>query len=178
MIHFQSGEAIVFTNFEEPKARYWAKLIARFTREFWRMLLDRKKIEATPVVVFHSNDPEHQSGLIINRDFVAVRVDPICLTKLAATSEFEGSEPRERLLRALRVTLAEELYRLWMFYQHGVKRSCPHKGNFSNDPLQVVEYYSEPVGFEALQFVARVTGERMELLEKVRAYRAERGLDS
>lgn len=174
MIHFQSGEAIVFTDLEKPDARRWLKLIARLTREFWRMLQVRKKVGATPVVVFHSNDPEHRIGLVINKDFVAVRVDPIGLAKLAATSEFRDTEPEERLFRALRAILAEELYRLWMFYQHEVKRSCPHKVNFTNDPKQLVEYYSEPIGFEALRFVVEATGERRELLEAVEAYRAER----
>lgn len=173
MIFFQSGEAVVFTDLKKPDARRWLKLIARLTREFWRILQVRKQVEATPVVIFHANDPEHRIGLVINRDFVAVRVDPIGLAKLAATSEFRDTRPEEQLFRALRAILAEELYRLWMFYQHKVKRSCPHKVNFT-DKKRLVEYYSEPIGFAALQFVVEVTGERKELLEAVEAYRAER----
>lgn len=164
---------MVFTDLKKPDARRWAKAIAWFTREFWRMLQAQKEVEGTPLVIFHANDPGHNTGLVISKDLVAVRIDPTSLGRLAATKEFEGSEPQERLLRALRATLSEELHHLWMLYQGKLNRSCPHKDNVGSR-MQVVEHYNEFVEYAALWFTHKATGERGVLLEIVEAYRAER----
>lgn len=178
MIHFQEGQVIVFTDLKTPGARRLAESIAEIVDGHWRELLqERGEVEATPIIVFHANDPEHRIGLVINRDFVAIRIDPIGLANLAATSEFDDAGLEDRVRRALNAILAEQTYRLWMFYQHGRKRPCSQGANVSSDWQVVVVYYArDQIGFEALQFVVETTGELKGLLADVEAYRAEHGL--
>lgn len=145
----------------------WRKILCFTTHKLWRRVCSDHGDLPDRIVLLLHGERDGACTVRIDEDdkprLVAVGLPTVATFAL---KKIKGGSAEERLLRAFRAIVLEELL-------HIHERLSGREAEEPDD-YDVVRHYARDFEYRALCYVVKVTGERKELLEAVEAYRAER----
>jgi len=166
MVTKEMGRVQFIAQVEAPER--WLTIFAFVTHKLWERACRKfgdVPTESSVMVFLHSRPETVMAKVRGLPPFVLIGLPDVTFM---AVNEVEGDSSPERLLRAYRVIVAEELVHL-----RDLLAGDPIEDTLGEEG-QPVKHYSRDCEYRALRFAVEATGQREDLLAKVEAARSMR----